>query len=82
MSRQASASKQRQEWTPWLFPSEREQSRPQTEHSEWGRNLRSRKQDDSYDIFGNRRTASVQRPPQTSYTTSYGQHHHQMNTSK
>ena len=83
MSRQASASKQqRQEWTPWLFPSEREQRRPYTEQSEWGRNLRARRQDDNYDIFGNRRTAPVERPPQSSYSTSYGQHYNQVNGSK
>lgn len=79
MSRQTSASKQRQEWTPWLFPSEREQRRPYTEQSELGRNVRSRRQDDNCDIFGNRRTAP---PPQSSYSTSYGQHYNQINASK
>lgn len=82
MSRQASPSKERQEWASWLLPSQKEQRRPSTEQSELGRNLRYRRDDDSYDIFGNRRTASTERPRQSPYMTSYGQHYNQINTSK
>ena len=82
MSRQASPSKERQEWASWLLPSQREQRRPSTEQSELGRNLRYRRDDDSYDIFGNRRTAPIERPRQSPYMTSYGQHYNQINSSK
>lgn len=82
MSRQTSPSKERQEWTSWLLPSQMDQRRPSTEQSESGRNLRSRKDDDSYDIFGNRRITSIDRPRQSPYLTSYGQHYNQVNISK
>ncbi len=77
MNRKPSASIQHHEWTPWLLPSERERSRPFTEQNQFGR-MKTR--EDHEDIFGDRRTARNERPPFTSYTTSYGQHYNQINT--
>ncbi len=84
INRKPSASKQRQELTSWLLPSEREQRRPFSEQNEFGRN--------QSDIFGNRRPTTIvtrdERQPISYYTTSYGQHYsqpalfrEQMNTS-
>ena len=77
MSRKPSASTQRQEWTPWLLPSERDRRRPSTEQNEFGR-MKTR--EDHGDIFGDRRTAKNERSPLNSYTTSYSQHYNQINT--
>jgi hypothetical protein len=73
MSRKPSASVQRQEWTPWLLPSERERRRPSTEQNEFGR-MKTRED------FGDRRTAKNEQSPLTSYTTSYSQHYNHINT--
>jgi hypothetical protein len=81
MNRKSSTSKQHQEWTPWLLPSGREQRRPFTEENELERNQRMRADEDHSAIFGNRRTARNERPPLSSYATSYGQHYNQLNTS-
>jgi len=81
INRKPSASKQNQELTSWLLPSEREQRRPFTEQNEFGRNPRIRTVSDESDIFGNRRqmttTARYKRQPVSYYTTSYGQHYNQ-----
>ena len=67
MNGRSSVSKQRQEFTSLLLPSERERRRPLTEER---------------DIFGNPRAMRVERQPLSSYTTSYGQHYNQVNTSR
>lgn len=81
LNRRPSASKQRQELSSWLLPSEKQQRRPFSEQSEFGRNQRGRTGSDECDIFGNRRqntvTAREERKPISYYTTSYGQHYNQ-----
>lgn len=85
-NRRPSASKQRQELTSWLLPSERDQRRPFSEQNDFGRNQRTRTGIDECDIFGNRRqhtvTAREERTPVSYYTTSYNQHYNQTSLSR